>query len=58
MISKRKLNRKLDLLLQRQTLMMSIILQVHLSYDGCKEVEKKWNKLWYEIMEAKDGEGK
>jgi len=58
MISKRKLNRKLDLLLQRQTLMMAIILQVHLSYDGCKEVEKKWNKLWYEIMEAKDGEGK
>lgn len=58
MITKRKLNKKLDLLLQRQTLMMSIILQVHLSYDGCKEVEKKWNKLWYEIMEAKDGEGK
>lgn len=58
MITKRKLNKKLDLLLQRQTLMMAIILQVHLSYDGCKEVEKKWNKLWYEVMEAKDGEGK
>lgn len=57
MITKRKLNKKLDLLLQRQTFMMEIILQVHLSYEGCKRVEKKWNKLWYEIMEAKDGEG-
>lgn len=65
MVTKKKLNKKLDLLLQRQALMMSIILQVHLSYDGCKKVEKEWNKLWYEIMEAKyeimeakDGEGK
>lgn len=58
MISKRKLNRKLDLLLQRQTLMMSIILQVHLSYEGRKKVEKKWNKLWYEIMEEENGQRK
>lgn len=38
-------------------MMMEIILQTHLSYDGCKKIEKKWNKLWYEIMEGKDGEG-
>lgn len=53
MITKRKLNKKLDLLLKRQTMMMEIILQAHLSYGGCKKMEKKWNKLWYEIMEEK-----
>lgn len=57
-ITKRKLNKKLDLLLQRQTFMMKIILQTHLSYEGCKKIEKKWNKLWYEIMEEKNGERK
>lgn len=57
-ITKRKLNKKLDLLLQRQTFMMEIILQTHLSYEGCKKLEKKWNDLWYKIMEDKDGERK
>lgn len=57
MITKRKLNKKLDLLLQRQCMMMEIISQTHLSYEGCKKIEKKWNKLWYKIMEKKkDGE--
>ena len=54
MIIKRKLNKKLDLLLQRQTFMMEIILQTHLSYGGCKKLEKKWNDLWYKIMDDKD----
>lgn len=54
MITKRNLNRKLDLLLQRQTFMMEIILQTHLSYDGCKKLEKKWNDLWYRIMDDKN----
>lgn len=53
MITKRKLNKKLDLLLQRQCMMMEVISQTHLSYEGCKKIEKKWNKLWYEIMEGK-----
>lgn len=53
-ITKRKLNKKLDLLLQRQTFMMEIILQTHLSYEGCNKIEKKWNKLWYKIMEGKE----
>lgn len=57
-ITKRKLNKKLDLLLQRQTFMMEIILQTHLSYEGCKKIEKKWNKLWYESMEGENGERK
>ena len=54
----RRLNKKLDLLLERQTLMMEIILETHLSYEGCKKIEKKWNELWYEIMEDKDGKRK
>ena len=53
-VTKRKLNKKLDLLLQRQSLMMSIILQTQLSYEGCKKMEKKWNKLWDKIMEGKE----
>ena len=53
MITKRKLNKKLDLLLQRQCMMMEIILSTHLTYEGVKKVEKKWNKLWDKIMEGK-----
>lgn len=53
MITRRKLNKKLDLLLQRQNFMMEIILQAHFSYDGCKKLKKKWNNLWKEIMEDK-----
>lgn len=52
-ITKRKLDKKLNLLLERQTMMMEIILQTNLSYEGCKKIEKKWNELWYEIMEGK-----
>lgn len=53
-ITKRKLSKKLDLLLKRQTMMMDVILAAHLTYDGCKKMEKKWNKLWYKIMEGKE----
>lgn len=55
-ITKRKLDKKLNLLLQRQSLMMEIILETHLSYEGCKKIEKKWNELWYEAMGGKNGE--
>lgn len=53
-VTNRKLNKKLDLLLQRQSMMMEIILQTNLSYEGCKKIEKKWNELWYKIMEGKE----
>lgn len=56
MFRKRRIEKKIDLLLQRQTMMMEILLSTHLTYDGVKKVEKKWNKLWYKIMEGKDGE--
>ena len=55
-VTKRKLDKKLNLLLERQTMMMEIILETHLSYEGCKKIEKKWNELWHEIMEGKNGE--
>lgn len=54
MFRKRRIEKKLDLLLQRQTMMMENILQTHLSYEGCKKIEKKWNELWYKIMEEKE----
>ena len=53
MFRKRRIEKKIDLLLQRQTMMMEIILSTHLTYDRVKKVEKKWNKLWYKIMEEK-----
>lgn len=54
MFRMRRMEKKLDLLLRRQCMMMSIILSTHLTYDGAKKVEKKWNKLWYKIMEGKN----
>ena len=56
MFRKRRIEKKIDLLLQRQSMMMEILLSTHLTYDGVKKVEKKWNKLWYKIMEEKNGE--
>lgn len=53
MFRKRRIEKKIDLLLHRQTLMMEILLQTHLSYEGCKKIEKQWDKLWDEIMEGK-----
>ena len=54
MITKRKLHKKLDLLIHRQNFMMEILLQTHLSYEGCKKIEKKWNELWHKIMEEEE----
>lgn len=56
MFRKRRIEKKIDLLLQRQSMMMEILLSTHLTYEGVKNVEKKWNKLWYKVMEGKDGE--
>lgn len=53
MITRRKLNKKLDLLIMRQNLLAECILCQFYTYDGVKKLEKKWNKLWYEIMEGK-----
>lgn len=53
MITKRKLNKKLDLLIHRQNLLATIIVKTQLNYESQQKIDKKWNKLWYEIMEGK-----
>lgn len=58
MITKRKLNKKLDLLIYRQNFLATIILKMNFDYDEQKKIEKKWNELWYELMEKKNGERK
>lgn len=54
MITKRKLNKKLDLLLFRQGILAAIVFQTQLTSAGQKRMQKKWNDLWYKIMENKD----
>lgn len=54
MFRKRRIEKKIDLLLQRQSMMMEFILCAHIEYDKAKKFEKKWNKLWYKTMEGKD----
>lgn len=53
MITKRKLNRKLDLLLQRQTIMMEVLAKVELSDAGYERLAKRWNDLWDDIIEGR-----
>ena len=51
MISKKKLNKKLDLLLLRQSVMMEVLVTTQLPYKSAKKVEAKWNALWDIVME-------
>lgn len=53
MITKRRLNKKLELLIQRQNFLATIIFKMNFDYDRQKQIEKKWNDLWYKIMEGK-----
>lgn len=57
-ITKRKLNKKLDLLIHRQNFLATIIIKMNFDYDEQKKIEKKWNDLWYKIMEKENGERK
>ena len=54
MITKKKLNKKLDLLLQRQTMLATVVFKTQLTSEGQKKMAKKWNDLWYKIIENKD----
>lgn len=54
MITKRKLNKKLDLLLQRQSMLAAVVFKTQLTREGQKKMEKKWNNLWHKIMDNKD----
>lgn len=55
-ITKRKLNKKLDVLLSRQNFLAECIFCQFYTYDGAKKMEKKWNKIWHQIMEDDDDE--
>lgn len=53
-ITKRKLNKKLNLLLHRQNMLATVLFKSQLTMEGQKKMEKKWNDLWYKIMGSKD----
>lgn len=53
MITKRKLDKKLNLLIQRQNMLAVVVFKTQLTREGQKKMEKKWNDLWYKIMEEK-----
>lgn len=55
-ITKRKLNKKLDLLLARQNFMFELYMTAG-DYDGenIQKAAKKWNNFWYKFMEDKNG---
>lgn len=53
MMTKRKLNKKLDLLIQRQNMLATIIFATQIENDRRNKIQKKWNDLWYKIMENK-----
>ena len=50
MITKRKLNKKLDLLLARQALMAEVLFAAELNLEYKKKYGKKFNALWDKIM--------
>lgn len=53
MITKRKLNRKLELLIHRQNMLAAVVFKTQLTMEAQKKMAKKWNDLWKEIMEEK-----
>lgn len=53
-ITKRKINKKLDLLIHRQNMLATVVFKAQLNMEGQKKMEKKWNDLWYKIMGPKD----
>lgn len=53
-ITKRKLNKKLNVIMLRQNLLAECIFRQFYSNDIIKKMEKEWNKIWLQIMEGKD----
>lgn len=54
MFRKRRIEKKLDLLLQRQCMIMDLLTSIHCSNRQREKNVEKWNKLWYKIMEGKE----
>lgn len=57
-ITKRKLNKKLNLLLHRQNMLATVLFKSQLTMEGQKKMEKEWNDIWHKIMEEDNGERK
>lgn len=56
MITRRRLNKKLELLIHRQNFLAEIIFHEYLNEKGQKKAQKIWNDMWFKIMEGKDGQ--
>ena len=56
MFRMRRIEKKIDLLLNRQALMAEVLFGVELRPKQVEKYANKFNKLWYKIMEGKDGE--
>lgn len=50
MITKRELNKKLDLLLQRQNILARVVFKNQLTREGQKKMEKAWSDICRKIM--------
>lgn len=50
MITKRKLDKKLNLIIHKQNLLAAVMFKTHLDREWQKEMEKKWNDLYFDIM--------
>lgn len=50
MITKRKLDKKLNLIILRQNLLAAVLFKTQLDREWQKEMEKKWNDLCFDIM--------
>lgn len=55
MITKRKLNKKLELLIHRQNFLAAVIFATQVDNDKREKLQEKWNKIWYKIMEGNNG---
>lgn len=50
MITKRKLDKKLNLIILRQDLLAAVLFKTQLDCEWQKKMEKKWNDLCFDIM--------
>ena len=51
----RRIEKKIDLLLRRQCILAEVLFSVELKPQLRKKIGEKFNDLWTETMEGKDG---
>ena len=54
MITKRKLNKKLDLLIYRQNMLAAVVFKTQLTRESQKKMEKAWVDIYRKVMGDKD----